>query len=86
VQLSIPPAAVIRQRTTVDEAVASYLPFISSENAALHIANKVSNFRRFIDADRVEKNGGPIKTKRRRLKKWADDPRPAAVFHRRPLR
>jgi hypothetical protein len=41
------PAPAPRKRATVDEAVTAYLRFIASENAPLHIANKVSVLRRF---------------------------------------
>jgi hypothetical protein len=47
-----------KKRTTLDEAVATYLRFIAFENAPLHVANKVSILRRFMGADRVEKAGG----------------------------
>ena len=78
-----PPAVAVtssRKRTTIDEGVAAYLRFISSENAPLHIANKVSILRRFIGTDRVEKAGGPLKTKRRRLKNGEAAPDPAPFF------
>ena len=55
-------------RTTVDDAVAAYLRFIATENAPLHVANKISMLRRFLGAERVEKLGGPVKTKRRRTR------------------
>jgi integrase len=64
---------------TVNEAVAAYLKFISAENAAPHVANKVSILRRFLGAARVESLGGPAKTKRKRLKggkTHVPDPRP----------
>lgn len=73
VQVSIAPKvapvspAPIATRCSVDEAITTYLRFIASENAALHVANKVSMLRRFVGANRVEKAGGPAKTKRRRL-------------------
>ena len=60
--------------------MAAYLRFISAENAPLHIANKVSILRRFIGASRVEKAGGPVKTKRRRLKNGEVAPDPAPFF------
>ena len=57
-------APVIRQtakRTSLDEAVATYLKFIASDNAPLHVANKLSIFRRFLGWERVEKIAGPSK-------------------------
>lgn len=63
---STPVALRLTQRTTIDEAVPAYLRFIASENAPLHVANKVSILRRFLGAERVEKAGGPVKTKRKR--------------------
>jgi hypothetical protein len=67
-------------RTTMDEAVAAYLRFIESENAPLYVANKVSIFRRFIGAERLEKAGGPVKTKRRRLDSGEVVPDPPPFF------
>ena len=51
-------------RTTVDEAVAVYLRFIKLENAAHHVANKVSMLRRFLGAARVAAAGGPARSSR----------------------
>jgi integrase len=67
---SLPAAATVpHKRATVDEALAAYLRYIASQNAPHHVANKVSILRRFLGTDRVEKAGGPVKTKRRRLGK-----------------
>jgi len=77
------PAPVIApppKRTSVDDAVAAYLRFIAAENAPLHVANKVSILRRFIGAERVERAGGPVKTKRRRLKNGETIPDPPPFF------
>jgi site-specific recombinase XerD len=64
----------------VDEAIASYLRFIKTENAPMHIANKVSILRRFIGAERLEKAGGPVKTRRRRLGNNEHVPDPLPFF------
>lgn len=74
------PAPAPRKRATVDEAVSAYLRFVVSENAPLHVANKVSILRRFIGADRVEAAGGPVKSKRQRLKNGDAVPDPAPFF------
>lgn len=76
---TLPVSPTIR-RTPVDEAVVAYLRFIATENAALHVANKVSMLRRFLGADRVEKLGGPVKTKRRRAKDGKSHVPDAAPF------
>lgn len=55
-----------KPRTTVDEAFAAYYRYISAENVALYVANKLSIFRRFFGAERIEKAGAPAKQKRRR--------------------
>ena len=47
------------------------------------VANKVSILRRFLGADRVEKAGGPVKTKRRRLGNGGGS-RSRALLHRHP--
>ena len=60
------PVFPTSRRTAVGDAVSACLRFIATENAALHAANKVSMLRRFLGAERVEKLGGPVKTKRRR--------------------
>lgn len=81
-RVQVPPAPVlpVPKRTTVDEAVAAYLRFIKTENAKLHVANKVSIFRRFIGAERLEKAGGPVKTKRRRQEGGGHVPDPEPFF------
>lgn len=77
---SAPIVSVPHKRVSVDEAITAYLRFITSENAPLHVANKVSILRRFIGAPRFEKAGGPVKTKRRRLNKTEVVPDPEPFF------
>lgn len=85
-QVTAPQSAVIPiaptpvRRTTIEEAVATYVRFITAENAPLHVENKVSILRRFIGVERVEKSGGPVKTKRRRQKNGEPVPDPKPFF------
>jgi hypothetical protein len=74
VELSAPPpvpliAAAGGKRTTVDDAVKTYLRYISVDNAPPHVANKISMLRRFIGDNRVEKAGGPARPKLKKGKK-----------------
>jgi len=46
--------AKTRRRTPVNEALKAYMTHIRSENAPLHVENKVSMLRRFVGAERVE--------------------------------
>jgi hypothetical protein len=64
----VPLAASVREqrRTSVNDALKAYLTHIRSENAPLHVENKVSMLRRFMSAERVEQvlgfkgaGGGP---------------------------
>ncbi len=89
VPAAVPPAtaqpvsaavAVPHKRATLDEALAAYLRYIAAQNAPHHVANKVSILRRFLGTERVEKAGGPVKTKRRRLGNDEVAPDPAPFF------